>query len=67
MEDNKYEESLAINYNTFCVRVEINADARKYFSVVVKNLRKEILNKQKYIPNEEKQLFESNETHISDR
>ncbi|BAY80427.1 DEAD/DEAH box helicase-like protein (plasmid) [Nostoc linckia NIES-25] len=64
LEENKYEESLALNYNTFCVRVEINADARKYFSVLVKNHRKEILNKQKYITNEEKQLFESNETQI---
>ncbi len=64
LEENKYKEAFALNYNTFCIRVEINANARKYFSAIVKNLRKEILNKQKYISNEEKQLFESNETQI---
>ena len=64
LEENKYKEAFALNYNTFCVRVEINDNARNYFSAIVKNLRKEIFNKQKYISNEEKQLFESNETQI---
>ncbi|PMB50107.1 DEAD/DEAH box helicase [Fischerella thermalis CCMEE 5205] len=64
LSENKYKEPLALNYNTFCIRVEINAEARKYLAAIVKNLRKDILNKQKYISNEEKQLFESNETDI---
>ncbi|KAB8314273.1 DEAD/DEAH box helicase [Tolypothrix campylonemoides VB511288] len=64
LEENKYKESLALNYSTFCVRVEINAEARKYLTAVVKNLRQDILNRQKYIHNEEKPLFESNEIKI---
>ena len=64
LEENKYKEPLDLNYNTFCIRVEINAEARKYFAAVVTNLRRNILNNEKYIPNEEKQLFEGNETHI---
>ncbi|KYC34666.1 DEAD/DEAH box helicase [Scytonema hofmannii PCC 7110] len=64
LEENKYKEALALNYNTFCIRVEINAEARKYFRTTIQNIRKDILNKQKYIPNEEKTLFESNEINI---
>jgi DEAD/DEAH box helicase domain-containing protein len=64
LEENKYKEALALNYSTFCIRVEINAEARKYFRATIQNLRKDILNRQKYIPNEEKTLFESNENNI---
>jgi DEAD/DEAH box helicase domain-containing protein len=61
LEEKKYDEKLSINYNTSCIRVEINLEAKKYFTALIGDLRKQILKKQKYVLNEEKQLFDSNE------
>ncbi|MBD2772013.1 DEAD/DEAH box helicase [Iningainema tapete] len=62
VEEYKYKEILALSYNTFCIRVEVNPEAKKHFADVVSNFIKEILKKQKYIPQEEKELFDNNET-----
>jgi DEAD/DEAH box helicase domain-containing protein len=60
-----YKEKLEHKLTTPCIRVEINPDAREYFTKVATNYRNKIKDAKRYIPAEEKVIFHSNENKLS--
>ncbi|MBW4567429.1 MAG: DEAD/DEAH box helicase [Tolypothrix carrinoi HA7290-LM1] len=63
VEEVLYKEALTISCSTSCLQIEIDRQARNFFKSKVEQIRLPIKN-QKYIPKEERELFEYKETDI---